>query len=477
MTYTNGMKSTKTTILVDLGGIFVHPPLGHQLTAGESSISPGRVLSSSFWMDYEIGKIGEDECFAQVAGLYGFREESLRAIVSNLRETLTYDENMLSIFKEIKQTPGVTIALVSNISEPEYQALRRRWDNSFWSTFDYIFTSWMLGVRKPSLRFYQHVLRATSAAPRKTLFIDDQPDNVLAAMSLGMHGIVGTIDLSRALKNFVGDPIERGLAFLRENAGKLYSTTIEGDSIDENYAQLLILEVTKDESLVDLRRPPRLWNFFSGKPKYTSQVYPDDMDTTALALVVLNYEASLAHSILDDVLNYVDEEGLVQVYTDKSRPRVDAIIALNVLTAFYKYGRGYELPRTLDWIQNILLNRAYIHGTRYYQSPEWFLYYATRLLVSSKDPSLKERLEAPLRTRLIERIGVNGDAFCLGMRLLACNSLGIENAPDKEQLASMQQSDGGWKPSAMYFFPTDKKEVGNRGTTTAFAVKALQGAL
>lgn len=69
----------------------------------------------------------------------------------------------------------------------------------------------MIGVRKPSLRFYQHVLRATRATPRKTLFIDDQPDNVLAAMSLGIRGIVGTIDLSRRLKNFVGDPIERGL--------------------------------------------------------------------------------------------------------------------------------------------------------------------------------------------------------------------------------------------------------------------------
>ena len=37
------------------------------------------------------------------------------------------------------------------------------------------------------------------------------------------------------------------------------------------------------------------------------------MDTTALALVVLNYEAELAHSILDEMLNYVNEEGLVQV--------------------------------------------------------------------------------------------------------------------------------------------------------------------
>ena len=33
----------------------------------------------------------------------------------------------------------------------------------------------------------------------------------------------------------------------------------------------------------------------------------------ALALVVLNYEAELAHSILDEMLNYVNEDGLVQV--------------------------------------------------------------------------------------------------------------------------------------------------------------------
>jgi FMN phosphatase YigB (HAD superfamily) len=248
MTVKNDVKSTKTTtILVDLGGIFLDVPVGCQLTAGESSISMGRILSSSPWMDYEIGKIGEDECFERVAGLYGFQVKDLRELVYNLRETLTYDENMLSIFKEIKQTPGVTIALVSNISEPEYHAIHRRWDNTFWSTFDHIFTSWMLGVRKPSLRFYEHVLRATRATPRETLLIDDQPENVLAAMSLGTSGIVGTIDISRKLKNFVGDPIERGLAFLRLNAGKLYSTTVEGDSIDENYAQLLILEVTKDE--------------------------------------------------------------------------------------------------------------------------------------------------------------------------------------------------------------------------------------
>lgn len=66
-------------------------------------------------------------------------------------------------------------------------------------------------------------------------------------MSLGMHGIVSTEDLQRKLINFTGDPIQRGLIFLEKNAGTHYSTTSEGDSIDENYAQLLILEATKNE--------------------------------------------------------------------------------------------------------------------------------------------------------------------------------------------------------------------------------------
>ncbi|KAL2827592.1 HAD-like domain-containing protein [Aspergillus cavernicola] len=137
-----------------------------------------------------------EECFAQAAGLYGFQVEDLAAVVANLRETLTYDHEMLSVFKAIKQNPGVEIALISNISEMEYHALRHRWHDSFWSTFDHVFPSWMLGVRKPSLRFYRHVLRATRSAPRKTFIVDDRPENVLAALSLGVRGTVSTLELS-----------------------------------------------------------------------------------------------------------------------------------------------------------------------------------------------------------------------------------------------------------------------------------------
>lgn len=147
---------------------------------------------------------------------------------------------------------------------------------------------------------------------------------------------------------------------------------------------------------------------------------------------------------------------------------------MNVLIAFYIYDRGYELPQTLDWIHSILIHRAYIDGTRYYSTAEWFLYYLSRLLARSTDPLLHERLGPALRTRITERIGVNGDAVCLGMRLLTCNSLKIENFQDRERLAEMQCQDGGWEASYMYLFPSEGKEIGNRGVATAFAVVALR---
>jgi FMN phosphatase YigB (HAD superfamily) len=166
-------------------------------------------------------------------------------MILKLRKTITYDLAVVSIFREIKMT-GARIYLVPNISKEDYAALRHSWDEDFWSIFDGVFTSSALGVRKPSLRFYRHVLRATRAIPHRTFFIDDRPENVLAALSVGMRGTFETATLYRTLMNFIGDPVARGLAFLRRQNGNFPTTTQHNETIAENYAPLLILEVLKD---------------------------------------------------------------------------------------------------------------------------------------------------------------------------------------------------------------------------------------
>ena len=144
------------------------------------------------------------------------------------------------------------------------------------------------------------------------------------------------------------------------------------------------------------------------------------------------------------------------------------------MTLFYTYGRGNELHATLKRVYEVLLNRAYIEGTRYYESAECFLYSVSRLLASSNDPDLHLMLKSLLADRVQERIGADGDALALAMRILACAFLGIRNEIDVRALLPLQCEDGGWEIGYIYKYGSSGIRIGNRGLTTAFAVKAVQ---
>ena len=93
------------------------------------------------------------------------------------------------------------------------------------------------------------IIIETKTNPRNAIFLDDKSENVLSARSVGIHGILldDINKVTRALRNLVGNPIPRGQSFLNGNAKALYSVTNNGITIEENFAQLLILEATHDK--------------------------------------------------------------------------------------------------------------------------------------------------------------------------------------------------------------------------------------
>jgi hypothetical protein len=117
-------------------------------------------------------------------------------------------------------------------------------------------------------------------------------------------------------------------------------------------------------------------------------------------------------------------------------------VCVNTLTLFYSYGRGHQLDRTLHWIREVLLHRAYLDGTRYYATPECFLYFLGRLLETSNDVYLAAYLKPLLIERVQERIGAEGDALALSMRLCLCACLGLRNYVDLRIFLPLQRKDG-----------------------------------
>ena len=198
------------------------------------------------------------------------------------------------------------------------------------------------------------------------------------------------------------------------------------------------------------------------------------------------------HKVMDEMLEYRDSDGIIQVYFDHSRPRIgdysyskiliisyltciyaeDPICCVNVLALFYTYGRGHELHKTLDWIAKVLKNRAYTGGTYYYVGGDLFLFFLSRLLKIS--PEIRQRLEPMFRERVQERFGVEADSLSLAARILAAVAVDIVDHRDLETLLSMQCEDGSWGNSWFLKTPETAIRIRNDGVTTALAVRAIQ---
>jgi len=145
------------------------------------------------------------------------------------------------------------------------------------------------------------------------------------------------------------------------------SFTDSGLVCEENFAPLMILELTGDESLVQLSHLPRTWNFLRGQPLF-HETFPDDLDQTALALSILKTDPDVLSDVMDAMLEWRNDDGILLTYFDQTRARGDHVVNVNILTLFYAHGFGRELDEALAWVREVLLRRQHLKGSRYYSS-------------------------------------------------------------------------------------------------------------
>lgn len=69
----------------------------------------------------------------------------------------------------------------------------------------------------------------------------------------------------------------------------------------------------KESNSISFESLRRLHLFLLGAPMFTKSNFPDDLDTTSLAAVVLGLEEREAHQLLDRMLEYVNEDDLISV--------------------------------------------------------------------------------------------------------------------------------------------------------------------
>lgn len=381
-----------------------------------------------------------------------------------------------------------------------------------WSMFEYVFTSGEVGMRKPDLCFFQHVIDKIGLHPSQVLMVDDQADNICAARSLGIQGLLigrAPAEIGQTLCNLLLDQVSRAEVYLKTNARNHFSA-VEGQdaTLKDNFSQLLIWKLTGDDRLIQLHWPALktrnghpfadaqdhcsssstgigLWNYFCDQGDPTARGFPPDADTTSMAYLCVPKsrlsDLADADLVMDRMVANTNPDGILQTYFDRGRPRTSPEVCCNILRFFYSFGRGDDpgIKKTQDWVVQCLNTRACAYGSRFYPTPESFLYFTACLYSECGSEDLRKQLAPAIKEALLERVNIPTNPLALSLRISACQSIGLDPhiyEQDLIKLMAMQEEDGGWPMGYFCCMGRTGAGVGNRGLTTALAINIMKNA-
>jgi HAD superfamily hydrolase (TIGR01509 family) len=110
---------------------------------------------------------------------------------------------MLALVHQLRRT--YRLFILSDTNEEHWQHVAKHYlDPTF---FEDVFLSHRLGMVKPDPRLFQHVLQSIACPPAHAIFVDDTPENVTVAQTLGMNACLFTsaFDLGKELARLNGN--------------------------------------------------------------------------------------------------------------------------------------------------------------------------------------------------------------------------------------------------------------------------------
>ncbi|MEO6761419.1 MAG: HAD family phosphatase [Candidatus Saccharimonadales bacterium] len=178
-------------VIFDVGGVLVDVgTCGSDELERQLNLTPEQ--TREIWADQIVrmgaGELDEPAFWAELKSKYGIRqvEPGEDLIGRSFAGVLKQNRRVINIAKQISLA-GLDIAILSDTIEPHAKVLR---EVGVYAPFRKVFLSYELGIRKPDPRFYKRVLSKLQVSPEEAVFIDDNPENVVAAENLGIHGII-----------------------------------------------------------------------------------------------------------------------------------------------------------------------------------------------------------------------------------------------------------------------------------------------
>lgn len=430
------------------------------------------VMTTLAWSKFERGLIGLDECRVQLSASLELSNADVADAV-NTAMSWGISSELMALATELRSTHN--LYAVGNLPQPVFDGLKESLRAS--GLFKHIFVSAELEKRLPHPAIFTEALASSALDPKRSLYIGSHIDNVITARSFGFYSIncSNVEECIQRIRQICREPIARAKHWLKSRAGELDLKTSLGITVKDAYMQSCILDATGDRSLIYFDKDQRLFSWFYGPVPHGLNQFPIDVDCNSIAYSAFDHLDDVnRQSVMDQMLRYVDSQGILQGYLSDDKVRIDILMCVNGLSLFNEYGRGHELAATENWLYNVFVHRAFRDGTHYYPSPDLFLYFVSRLLRKAPNSSLRERFGPMLRDCVLERTEADGDALALACRVIAAARCGVSDERNLERLLSLQMEDGEWEGGVLYRFNRTEGVAWHQGFTVSLAVLAIE---
>ncbi len=178
-------------IIFDLGNVLVH--YDHQITlTALAAISSANVDELAAIQDEHGHALGvgdmSAEAFHQLLVEHAETSADFDAFLTAYAAGLTRNDDALAYAVELQARANVTIGIMSNTNQAHVA-----WLDAYvpeLDSFDVVMMSNEVHLLKPDPDIYLLAGQVLDIAAAQTIFIDDSPQNVVAAQALGLSGIV-----------------------------------------------------------------------------------------------------------------------------------------------------------------------------------------------------------------------------------------------------------------------------------------------
>ncbi len=131
------------------------------------------------------GEIDDEEFFHAIADAIG---EPYEVIKHEMEDKVELNEPLVAYAEELKTTHR--LALLSNCSSAYLRRELAEYDLE--RLFDEVVISGEVGLIKPDLAIFEHIMDKLGVTPAECIFTDDNPNNVAAAEAIGIRSIIYT---------------------------------------------------------------------------------------------------------------------------------------------------------------------------------------------------------------------------------------------------------------------------------------------